>query len=72
MSTKYIDYSSVAQKSPFDETRVGEAVKTTRVLWDTLTIAIVQGKKNGGSARSLGQWRPYRPPTQFNFSNSDM
>ncbi|KAF9070088.1 caspase domain-containing protein [Rhodocollybia butyracea] len=72
MSTKYIDYSSVAQKSPFDETRVGEVVKNTRVLWDTLTIAIVQGKKDGGSARGLGQWHPYSPPTQFNFSNSAM
>lgn len=53
ISTKYIDYSSIAQRSPFSGQRASfRAQSSTPDLWHTLTIPVVQRR---GSHLAIAQ-----------------
>jgi hypothetical protein len=42
LSTGYVDFSSVEQKSPFESERAAsESKPKTRQIWDTMKIAVV-------------------------------
>ncbi|KIK68739.1 hypothetical protein GYMLUDRAFT_1008897 [Collybiopsis luxurians FD-317 M1] len=52
LSTQYVDYSGIAQVSPFEQHRAGKPVTKQRLLWDTITIPMVQQKDVGSDRRS--------------------
>jgi len=46
LSTAYVDFSNIEQKSPFGGTRAsGESKTKVRMIWDSMKIAIVQKKR---------------------------
>ncbi|THU94293.1 hypothetical protein K435DRAFT_900628 [Dendrothele bispora CBS 962.96] len=48
LSTDYVDYGTIAQKSPFEDHRGGKKMwkPSKRSLWDSMTVIIVQRKKH--------------------------
>ncbi|THU91191.1 hypothetical protein K435DRAFT_909329, partial [Dendrothele bispora CBS 962.96] len=48
LSTDYVDYGAIAQKSPFEDHRGGKKMwkPSKRSLWDSITVIIVQKKKH--------------------------
>lgn len=49
LSTEHVDYSHIPQPSPFEPrfaSRGGETKAPKRVLWDTMTVAVIQRKRN--------------------------
>ncbi|KIY65948.1 hypothetical protein CYLTODRAFT_399590 [Cylindrobasidium torrendii FP15055 ss-10] len=47
LSTAHVDWSDIAQDSPFDQGRIAAPVNLKPLLWDTLTIPVVQKKQDG-------------------------
>ncbi|KAG6908030.1 hypothetical protein DXG01_006449 [Tephrocybe rancida] len=45
VSTKYVDYSSIVQNTPFHRHRAGPVPPKSKELWDALVIPIIQQKK---------------------------
>ncbi|KAJ7190615.1 hypothetical protein GGX14DRAFT_381985 [Mycena pura] len=53
LSTEYVDYSGIAQASPFAERRASVQQVKKRYLWDTIMIPMIQ-QKGASSGRGFG------------------
>ncbi|KAG6906654.1 hypothetical protein DXG01_012740 [Tephrocybe rancida] len=54
VSTKYVDYSSIVQSTPFHRHRAGTVHSKGKELWDALTIPIIQRNVDMGRRQSIG------------------